>query len=140
MHRDIKPENILFRTDKIFNPNQIVIADLGLATHTDVPEYLYGRCGTPGFVAPEIFHCRKPSDRYGVKCDLYSVGITFFYMVTGSLPYLGEKSLPEENREMKLDIDQLQRFSKEGFFVFNLFDRNYFFFYFLLKLRNIYTI
>jgi calcium-dependent protein kinase len=50
MHRDLKPENIMLRKDSM-SP---VIVDFGLATHADVDKYLFYRCGTPGYVAPEI--------------------------------------------------------------------------------------
>ena len=50
MHRDLKPENIMMRGDKI-TP---VIVDFGLATHADLEKYLFFRCGTPGYVSPEI--------------------------------------------------------------------------------------
>jgi len=49
MHRDIKPENIMVRANM-----EPVIVDFGLATNADVPHYLFFRCGTPGYVAPEI--------------------------------------------------------------------------------------
>lgn len=118
MHRDIKPENILFRTEKIFQPHQIAIADFGLATHNDVAEYLYGRCGTPGYVAPEVYNFRNPGDHYSLKCDLYSVGITFFFMVTGKLPYEEEYSLQYENKEMRFDPCRLKKLSNEGFYIY----------------------
>ena len=50
MHRDLKPENVMMRRDRI-TP---VIVDFGLATHADLEHYLFFRCGTPGYVAPEI--------------------------------------------------------------------------------------
>ena len=50
MHRDLKPENIMIRGSS-FEP---VIVDFGLSTNVDIPEYLFFRCGTPGYVAPEI--------------------------------------------------------------------------------------
>ena len=52
VHRDIKPENILLRERGSL---EVVIGDLGLATAIDAEEYLYTKCGTPGYVAPEIF-------------------------------------------------------------------------------------
>lgn len=52
MHRDIKPENIMFKMKNDINTLKIV--DLGLATRWDAPSYLHPKCGTPGFVAPEI--------------------------------------------------------------------------------------
>ena len=50
MHRDLKPENVMIRKNG-FEP---VIVDFGLSTNVDLPEYLFFRCGTPGYVAPEI--------------------------------------------------------------------------------------
>ena len=58
MHRDIKPENIMYISR---NPNshQIKIIDFGLSSFVNVENYLYRRCGTPGFVAPEIITLKK---------------------------------------------------------------------------------
>jgi serine/threonine protein kinase len=53
MHRDLKPENLLFKNKIEFD---IVIADFGLASYVNEKELLYKRCGTPGFVAPEILN------------------------------------------------------------------------------------
>lgn len=47
VHRDIKPENIMIDAD-----DEAKIVDFGLATDINVSNYLYVRCGTPGFVAP----------------------------------------------------------------------------------------
>lgn len=53
MHRDLKLENIMVRKDSREHA-EIVIVDLGLAEHTSEKNFLYTRCGTPGYVAPEI--------------------------------------------------------------------------------------
>ena len=55
IHRDLKPENIMFRKP---GETDLAICDFGLATHADEPEYLFVRCGTPGYVAPEIINIR----------------------------------------------------------------------------------
>jgi len=52
MHRDLKPENLLLRSKN--NDHEIVVADFGLATFTNTKDILFKRCGTPGFVAPEV--------------------------------------------------------------------------------------
>ncbi len=51
MHRDLKPENLMLKGKKI---SDVRIIDFGLSTFIDAEEYLYKRCGTPGFVAPEV--------------------------------------------------------------------------------------
>ena len=52
VHRDLKPDNIMIR--KSPKGEQCVIIDFGLATKIDQEEYIFYRCGTPGFLAPEI--------------------------------------------------------------------------------------
>jgi calcium-dependent protein kinase len=52
MHRDLKPENIMMLKKNDLNTLKIV--DFGLATHCDVAKYIFPKCGTPGFVAPEV--------------------------------------------------------------------------------------
>ena len=52
MHRDLKPDNIMVRSKSdIFD---VCIVDFGLAEFINADTFLYRRCGTPGFVAPEI--------------------------------------------------------------------------------------
>ena len=50
MHRDIKPDNILFNKDCTIP----IIVDFGLACFIKTKKRLFERCGTPGYVAPEI--------------------------------------------------------------------------------------
>lgn len=53
IHRDLKPNNILMQD---INQTSIKIADFGLSTYDSsiVSEFLFKKCGTPGFLAPEI--------------------------------------------------------------------------------------
>ena len=74
MHRDLKPENVLFKKREEYD---VIIADMGLATKSDIDEYLFARCGTPGFVAPEVVNIKNLKDKYDPVCDIYSVGIMF---------------------------------------------------------------
>lgn len=76
MHRDLKPENILLKEQKD-TEYDIKLADFGLSSRTTVKEYLYSKCGTPGFVAPEIFNS---TEKYGVACDIFSSGIIFYML------------------------------------------------------------
>ena len=81
MHRDLKPENILLRKkNEIID---IVIADFGLASFLNIPSsgIFFKRCGTPGFVAPEILSYKEGQEGfYDEKCDVVSAGVIFFLL------------------------------------------------------------
>ena len=68
-HRDIKPDNILFSEEK-----KLKITDFSLANN-DMTR-LEGVCGTPGYMAPEIFH----QEKYNEKVDVYSLGVVLYTM------------------------------------------------------------
>ena len=66
VHRDLKPENLLFRTKE--EDADVMIADFGLSRVMDDDKLtmLTEVCGTPGYMAPEIFkrsayHLPSPS-------------------------------------------------------------------------------
>ena len=83
MHRDLKPENIMLQRKNDLGSLKIV--DFGLATSTDVDKYiinitrfLFPKCGTPGYVAPEIANLIDKSIKYDKVCDIFSAGVIFF--------------------------------------------------------------
>jgi calcium-dependent protein kinase len=45
---------------------------------------LFKRCGTPGFVAPEILKYDIGFDYYNEKCDIFSAGAIFYMLTTGT--------------------------------------------------------
>jgi serine/threonine protein kinase len=80
MHRDLKLENIMVKRD-LENEGKFipVIVDMGLAEYTNAEKYLYTRCGTPGYVAPEVLNI-KSSDTiqtYSKVCDIFSIGVIY---------------------------------------------------------------
>ena len=77
MHRDLKPENLILRYQKKLY--SLAIADFGLSSFVDVNEYLFRRCGTPGYVAPEIIS-NKQGSFYDTKCDIFSAGVIFYIL------------------------------------------------------------
>lgn len=75
MHRDIKPENLILVDNTNEDELQIKLADFGLAAFT-TDELLFKRCGTPGYVAPEILDDQK----YNQKVDIFSAGIILYIL------------------------------------------------------------
>ncbi len=78
VHRDIKPSNIMVTQDGV-----VKIADFGLVRITDQDQSEESAYGTPDYAAPELFHNFEHVDQ---RCDIYSLGIVIYEMLTGSLP------------------------------------------------------
>ncbi|KAL7275846.1 Calcium/calmodulin-dependent protein kinase type I [Rhizina undulata] len=82
VHRDLKPENLLFRTSDE-NAN-IVIVDFGLSAFIgDDPHALDMRCGTEGYMAPEILMNRG----YGKPVDIWAIGVITYFLLCGNCPF-----------------------------------------------------
>lgn len=87
VHRDIKPSNLLVDSD-----GRIKIADLGVSAELRASgELLSGPAGTPAFAAPET---TTPGAHYsGTLCDVWSMGVTLYCLVTGRIPWDGAGSI-----------------------------------------------
>ena len=62
----------------------MIIADFGLSTRINkFDKIIFKRCGTPGFVAPEVLTWGEESEFYDYKCDVYSIGVILHILITG---------------------------------------------------------
>ncbi|EJM93558.1 serine/threonine protein phosphatase [Pseudomonas sp. GM74] len=79
LHRDIKPENLLLGDD-----GELRLLDFGLAYCPGLSQDLpWALPGTPSYIAPEAFRGEVPTPRQ----DLYAVGVTLYFLLTGHYPY-----------------------------------------------------
>lgn len=79
VHMDVKPANVMRASG-----GRIVLLDFGLTRRClgDGPEVPLG--GTPAFMAPE---CYQDGARVGPAADIYSLGVTLYWLVSGRYPY-----------------------------------------------------
>lgn len=112
-HRDIKPANIMLRKKKNITPEDIVIVDFGLAAHSQDSCFLYKRCGTPGYIAPEVIAMKNVDQDFSIpaKCDIYSAGVVLHQLCTGE-PLFDKPEL-EVNEILKANYKARVIFTKE---------------------------
>jgi len=83
VHRDIKPANIMYEP----NTDSVKVTDFGIARITDSSRTKTGMVlGTPSYMSPEQLAGRKIEGR----SDLFSLGVTFYQLACGRLPFEGE--------------------------------------------------
>lgn len=80
LHCDLKSSNVLI--DSNWN---VKLCDFGLSrTKSKLDKLnLFGRVGTPHWMAPEILRCKQ----YTEYSDVYSFGMILWEMITGEIPY-----------------------------------------------------
>ena len=84
MHRDLKPENIIFGPD-----GEPKLTDFGFATEHKKGFSWLEIVGSTHFMAPEVLY-----GKYGKECDVWSLGVIIYQMLTGELPF-NAKTDPE---------------------------------------------
>ena len=91
IHRDLKPENIMLSTT-----GEIKILDFGIAKDLSIRRTNTQAIGTIDYMAPEQYTNNQKIDQ---RTDIYALGMTFYEMVAGRLPW-------ETNKESDYQILQ----------------------------------
>jgi serine/threonine protein kinase/Flp pilus assembly protein TadD len=113
VHRDIKPSNIMLESD----PSGALIVkviDYGIAkilnpeAERGTEQTQTGFIGTPAFASPEQF---APSEQMKIdtRSDIYSLGATFWYLLSGRVPFVGRTLREVAARQAEeLPLEQLK--------------------------------
>lgn len=85
LHRDLKPENLLVDAE-----GALKLADFGVSQHFgggdgDDDDMINKSAGTPAFMPPE---CCVPGAFHGRLADIWSAGISLYFMVHGKCPFV----------------------------------------------------
>lgn len=84
IHRDIKPQNII-----ISKEGKVKVADFGIARAASTNTINSSAMGSVHYISPEQARGGYSDE----KSDIYSLGITFYEMVTGTLPFDGDNTV-----------------------------------------------
>lgn len=83
----------------------IKLLDFGMIGFTDSQGLLAGRCGSLGYIAPEILRGGE-NDRYTTSCDMFSIGVVMYILLTGYEPFGGDNDDETRERNKSCLIDQ----------------------------------
>lgn len=95
VHRDLKPYNILFKARDDYS--SLKILDFGLSCPRFDSSQIFKICGTPGFIAPEMFRV-GPNQGWTIlnnSLDVFSAGVIFHYLLFEKLIYDEDWDNPE---------------------------------------------
>jgi serine/threonine protein kinase len=106
VHRDIKLDNIL-----IDLTNTIKICDFGVSRKISKDEIMHEHCGTPAYIAPEIF---ENNGYTGFQCDIWSAGVTLYYILGGIQPFRASSIKDLEKKVIAGDFEPIEEVSEEA--------------------------
>ncbi|ETN05351.1 hypothetical protein PPTG_14105 [Phytophthora nicotianae INRA-310] len=109
-HRDVKLSNLALDFERSASGKEfavIKVADFGMAAFIQKDGMLKGRCGTPGFVAPEILSAGK-GEAYPSGVDMFSAGVVAYTMLCGYEPFFGvnDEELIQMNKRVDYEFEE----------------------------------
>uniref|UniRef100_A0A8C4NBW7 Inhibitor of nuclear factor kappa B kinase subunit epsilon n=1 Tax=Eptatretus burgeri TaxID=7764 RepID=A0A8C4NBW7_EPTBU len=106
IHRDLKPGNIM-RVMAPDGESVYKLTDFGAARQLGDDEQFVSLYGTEEYLHPDMYEravLKKPLQKaYGATVDLWSIGVTFYHVATGTLPFRPYEG-PRKNKELMFHI------------------------------------
>ena len=110
IHRDLKPENIMIEGRDKNGYFIIKVIDFGTATIFDKNKKETQFIGSPYYIAPEVI-----SLNYGEKCDLWSLGVILYILLSGAPPFKAKNETELFNLIQHAPLDFSDKFEKVSF-------------------------
>ncbi len=106
IHRDIKPQNVMILED-----GKVKITDFGIAMALNSQDLTQTNSvmGSVHYLAPE----QASGGASTIKCDIYSLGILMFELLTGKVPFKGENAVEIAIKHMKDPIPSVRSYNDE---------------------------
>src|SRR5881398_358400 len=119
VHRDIKPSNLMLESDAS-ETLMVKVIDYGVAkvmgpqAEPGAEQTQAGFIGTPAFASPEQFAGAGQS-RIDTRSDIYSLGVTLWYLLCGRTPFVGRTMEEIRARQTsELPLEQLRSLHLPG--------------------------
>ena len=81
--------------------------DFGFSIYQNAEDYIYWRCGTPGYIAPEVYKLTE-KHKYTVQADMYSLGYTLMKIIVRSNQFT-----PEQQKSLHCLLSDTYKFQEE---------------------------
>ncbi|MDO4378859.1 MAG: protein kinase [Erysipelotrichia bacterium] len=106
IHRDIKSQNVLIKDD-----GTVKLSDFGIAYTADSSGLTQKETvmGSVHYIAPELAQGQSAS----VQSDIYSLGIVFYELLTGDVPYHGDSVMEIVLKHLHNDVPSVRTFNSE---------------------------
>ena len=106
IHRDVKPQNVMIKND-----GTIKLGDFGIALVNDAPHLTQKDIvlGSVHYMAPEVAEGKSAS----VQSDVYSLGISFFELLTGKLPFNDSNAVNIAMKQIGEPLPSVRRYRND---------------------------